>query len=458
MNTPNYIVAIEIGSSKIKGAVGLADPAGTLTVKGIEEEHQHPNYVRYGCVQNIKEVANELNRVIAKLNNRISPEKITAAYVGVGGRSLRTSSARLTLSLADDTEVTPEIVAKLLSRARIAEPDRDLLDVEAVSFQVDGKEQGADPVGILGRDIAAQVNIVNCRSQIIRNLQKVLTEKLDLKVNGYVVRPMALADMVLTSEEKRLGVMMVDCGAETTTVAIYRKGTLAYLSTIPLGSRHITRDIAASTPCLEERAEELKRTVGNASGTPDDSDYSQITGQVNGQINGIVSARALEVIVNVNAQLEYAGLTAADVPGGIVVAGGGAMLQGFAEELEKYTSLSVRRGSLPPTVRISGSKISTGEDLDVISLLYRLSSEVNLKPCTVAPAPVKEEQPQVVVEEQPRVTVTPATKDDEYAFGSEVEEEVEDKPKRKGRSWREVVQKIRSSFKPADDLGNFDEE
>lgn len=451
MNTPTYIVAIEIGSSKIKGAVGLADPSGTLTVKGIEEEHQHPNYVRYGCVQNIKEVANELNRVITKLNNRISPEKITAAYVGVGGRSLRSTTAHLTLSLADDTEVTPEIVAKLLSRARIAETDRDLLDVEPVSFQVDGKEQGSDPVGILGRDIAAQVNIVNCRTQIIRNLQKVITEKLELKVNGYVVRPMALADMVLTSDEKRLGVMLADCGAETTTVAIYKKGTLAYLNTIPLGSRHITRDITMSMPYLEERAEELKRAVGKAgqaasaaSGTIEETDTTQI--------NGIVSARALEIIVNINAQIEYAGLTAADIPGGIVLTGGGAMLQGFAEELEKCTTLSVRRGSLPPTVRLSGSKISTGEDLDVISLLYRLSTETRLKPCTKAPEPVKEEP-------AAETTPEPKPKEDEYAFDDPVDDEPaeEKEPKKNRRSWKQVCKGFWSSFKPAEDFGDYDE-
>ena len=141
-NTSSYIVAIEIGSSKIKGAVGQIDASGALTVKGIEEENQHPNFVRYGCVQNVKEVANELNRVIVKLNNRISPEKISAVYLGVGGRSLKTTPATLSLSLADDTEVTCEIVERLLSRARVAGTDMELLDVVPEEFQVDGKSQG----------------------------------------------------------------------------------------------------------------------------------------------------------------------------------------------------------------------------------------------------------------------------------------------------------------------------
>lgn len=385
MNKPSYIVAVEIGSSKIKGAVGQVDPSGTLIVKGIEEEHQHPNYVRYGCVQNVKEVANELNRVITKLNNRIAPSKISAVYLGVGGRSLKTTPAHLGITLADDTEVTPEMVENLLGRARVVAPDTEKLEVEPVEYQVDGKSRGVEPVGMLARELAATVNIVSCRSQILRNLQLSVNEKLNLPINGYVVRPMALADLVLTSDEKRLGTMMVDCGAETTTVAIYKGGVLVYLATIPLGSRHITRDLM-TLPALEERADEIKRTIGDAhpdeshrGGSPDEIDTSKI--------NTIVAARASEIVANIGAQIEYAKLTASDLTGGIVIVGGGAMLKGFAESLAQATGMNVRRGSLPPSVRVTGSKISTTEDLDVISLLYRLSLRESLSPCTVEPEP-----------------------------------------------------------------------
>lgn len=450
MNTTNYIVAIEIGSSKIRGAVGQVDSSGSLSVKGIEEEHQHPNYVRYGCVQNVKEVANELNRVIVKLNNRIAPEKIDAVYLGVGGRSLKSTPSRLNLTLADDTEVTPEIVEQLLGRARVSSADHELLDVESVEFQVDGKNQGADPVGLMGHDISASVNIVSCRTQILRNLQLAVTDKLNLKINGYVVRPMALADLVMTSDEKRLGTMLVDCGAETTTTAIYKNGVLVYLATIPMGSRHITRDITTVLPYLEERAEEVKRAVGSASasdahrgGSMEETDTTQL--------NSIVSARASEIIANINAQVEYAGFAAADLPGGIVIVGGGSMLQGFAEELEKCTTLSVRRGSLPPTVRVTGSKISTGEDLDVISLLYRLSLEDTLKPCTVAPVVVKE--PDV----DPRKK---AADSDEDSFTDEDDDadEFPEEPRRRWNLMDRVKSVLRGGITPPDDLGEYDEE
>ena len=443
-NTSPYIVAIEIGSSKIKGAVGQIDSSGVLTVKGIEEEKQHPNFVRYGCVQNVMEVANELNRVMTKLNNRISPEKISAVYLGVGGRSLKTTPATLGMSLANDTEVTHEIVSNLLDRARPASSEVELLAVEPEDFLVDGKSQGVDPVGVLGREISAKVKIVSCRSQLMRNLKLAVNEKLNIDINGYVVRPMAMADLVLTVDEKRLGVMMVDCGAETTTVAIYKKGVLAYLATIPLGSRHITRDLTALLPYTDERAEELKRVVGTANAmeahraTMDEVDTTQI--------NNIVSARSAEIITNINAQLEYAGVAASDLPAGIVVVGGGSMLRGFAEELSKITTLGVRRGALPAIVRMSGAKISTGEDLDVISLLYELSLQESVKPCTTAP--MKTPEP-----EEPA---------DEEDFADEEDEDddfLDEEPKSKSGSllgglWKKIKGQVTDT---PDDLGDYDE-
>lgn len=386
--TPDYIVAVEIGSSKIKGAVGRKDASGALSVIGIEDEHLQPNCVRYGCVQNVKEVANVLNQVITRLNSRLQPagSHIGAVYLGVGGRSLKATPAELGTRLNEVTEVTPEIVSRLLQRAQVGGADTELLDVEAMAYQVDGKNQGADPVGVLGSEISAKVNIVSCRKRLILNMEKAVNEKLGLKINGYVVRPMAIADLVLTGDEKRLGVMLVDCGAETSTVAIYKGGVLHYLATIPLGSRHITRDLT-TLPYTEEKAEDLKRTFGNANA--DENAGGSIDETDTTAINNIVRARAAEIVANIAAQTGYAKFANADLPQGIVLVGGGADLQGFAEILASATGMPVRRGSLPPTVRVTASKISTGADVDVISLLARLATEPRLKPCVAPPADEK---------------------------------------------------------------------
>lgn len=449
MTKSPYIVAVEIGSSKIKGAVGHVDPSGTLIVKGIEEEHQHPNYVRYGCVQNVKEVANELNRVITKLNNRISPSKVSAVYLGVGGRSLKASLATLQLSLAEDTEVTNEMVEQLLGRATVASPDSEKLAVEPVEYIVNGKSQGTDSVGLLAHELAAKVNIVSCRSQILRNLQMSINEKLNLTINGYIVRPMAMADLVLTAEEKRLGVMLADCGAETTTVAIYRGGVLVYLATLPLGSRHITRDLTKLS-LTEDRADEIKRSIGNAGPEELRGDSAEESDRL--RYNTVIAARTAEIVANIVAQIGYAGLTGSDLHSGIVIVGGGSMLKGFAETLSQLSTLSVRRGALPPSVKMLGSKISTTEDLDVISLLYELSLRRDLAPCTIDPAPTLETE---------SATSGPSDKSDRSDQPADEPDDFEDfdEPKARKRSWKDIFTGAwKSLSKAPDEFDKFDED
>lgn len=383
------IVAVEIGSSKIKAAVGTVAPDGNLIVERIESEYfSSPNYVRYGVVQNTMEVANALTGIFMKLNNVISPAKISAVYVGVGGRSTMAAPQVIEMGLPDETEITVDIVDELLNRAEIvADPDREVVEVCPGKFMVDGMSVDLSPVGNVGNSLSVNVATISCRSQNLRNLAKSITDKLNYKINGYVVRQTALADMVLTSEDKELGVMLVDFGAETTTVSIYKNNALLSLVTLPLGSRHITRDIMACN-YSEERAEEIKKAVGCAN--PDSTTESQrlhIEGINDAEINCYVAARAGEIVVNIMERLSEIGLETTDLPQGIVVAGNGSLLQGFIELLAEQSAMSVRRATVPASVRCRSSKVQLAEHIDVVALLHHLASGPT-QICTVLPTPM----------------------------------------------------------------------
>ncbi len=404
------IVAIEIGSSKIKGAIGELDPSGALLIRGIEEVHQQPNFVSYGHVHNVREVANELKNVISALNGRLANSEITGVYVAVGGRSLMSSTATLEEHLPADTEVTPEIIEQLLGRARSTSPDRNLLEVLPIEYKIDGKAQGTNPIGIIGSELSADVNLLTIRSQIVRNLQMAITDKLGLSINGFVIRPLAVANLVMTEEERRLGAMLVDFGAETTTVAIYKKGSLKYLATIPLGSRHITRDLTA-IPYTEERAEEIKKSIGNAWPAKGQALESSLAEVDTTEINNYVRMRAGEIAANIAAQIGFAGMTVKDLPCGIVLVGGGANLRGFVELLGSETSVPVRRGTTPPTVRVLGAKLNPNNDLDIVAIMNSLIDS-DFKPCItpIAPPPAPEPEPEAETE-----STTPAKKSAEPA-------------------------------------------
>lgn len=439
------IVAIEIGSSKIKGAIGELDPSGALLIRGIEEVHQQPNFVSYGHVHNVREVANELKRVITALNGRLTSSTITGVYVAVGGRSLMSTPALLEERLPGVTEVTPEIVERLLGRARTTAPDRDLLDVQPVEYKIDGKAQGTNPIGILGNELSAHVNLVTIRSQIIRNLQMAVTDKLGLNINGFVVRPLAVSDLVMTDEERRLGAMLVDFGAETTTVAIYKKGSLQYLATIPLGSRHITRDLTA-LPYTEERAEEIKVTMGNA--WPGKSSADEGISEVDtSEINNYVRMRAGEIAANIAAQIGFAGMTAKDLPCGVVLVGGGANLRGFVELLGSETALPVRRGTTPPSVRVVGAKLNPAQDLDIVAVMNSLAGET-LRECVKENKP--EPQPELPLADnrtdQPQPVPTEEPEDDDWSDDENTE------PKPPKNNWlKSMFNTFKKSVAPLDE-------
>lgn len=363
-----YIVAIEIGSSKIKGAVGAIDETGALTVLAIEEEKLIDS-VRYGCIQNVAEVSASVLSIVRKLENHnsISPRKVKGVYVGLGGRSLSASAREVQRQLPDELEITERIIEQIKEEARTTNvSDRDVVEVLPRSFMID-KRPIANPVGVFGQNIIANLNLLTCKPQIKRNLNLVICDRLQLAINGYIVRPTAVADLVLLEDEKRLGCMLVDFGAETTTVSIYKDGSLQYLATLPLGSRNITRDITA-IKCLEERAEEIKKVVGCAF-TTEPTKKNAVDGIDTVEVNNYVQARAGEIVANITEQINYASYKASDLPGGIIVVGGGARLRNFNILLENQSGMKVRSGAPVGMIRISDNRIQPSDSIDILAIL-----------------------------------------------------------------------------------------
>lgn len=371
-NNDNRLIAVlEIGSSKIRGAVGAVDNSGVVNVIAVEEERVTDNRVRYGIVQNL-EVQNLLMQVIDRLEAypRVDPRQITGVYVSLGGRSLVSSTEDVSITLPPETEIKAPIITDLCKMAadRIG-GDRDVVEVIPVRFLVDNKVQ-TRPIGSFGSKIDARMTVLSCAPQMKRMLSRVITERIGLNINGFVTRAVAEADLTLTDDEKRLGCMFVDFGAETTTVAIYKGGTVTYVATLPIGSRNITIDITTLNH-LEERAEEIKRVGGNAN--PQDYKSARVDGMDYTDINNYIHARADEIVANIIAQIKYAGLREEDLNEGIVIVGGGARLRGFNELLAERSKMKVRRGAPSASIRILDGGIDPGENVDVISLLVAAS-------------------------------------------------------------------------------------
>lgn len=359
------IIAIEIGSSKVRGAIGVYNSDGVLTVSAVEEESMR-DWVRNGTVSNVEEVASLVARVIRKIENRVSPRKVNSVYVGIGGRSFMSLMRDVEVGFPEEMEITDAVIGQLIEKAQNApHADRELYGIVPCKYIVD-KTVVSRPKGTVGSGIRMSANLIVSRPQPKRNIERLFNEKLKLEIAGFQVRHLAIADVVLTNDEKRLGCMLADFGAETTTISIYKDGYLQYFTTLPIGSRNITRDIM-QMHMVEERAEELKCTVGNANpniaaASIGATDYVDL--------NNYVAHRAGEIIANVREQLKYAGYKAADLNAGIIVVGGGTHLAGFNERLASRLGMRLRTGSVNLSeVRISNSKVSATDMVDVISVL-----------------------------------------------------------------------------------------
>ena len=383
-----HIIALEIGSSKIKGAVGSVDSNGYVTVKAIEEMPLTDS-VRHGQLSNVSMAANAVRTLLLKIENRLTPRKVEGIYTSISGRSVAAIQRQTERRLPADTEVTDDII-EALKREMLGErvPDREVIDVVAREFYVNGAKSDM-PLGMSG-------NLIVCRPQLRRNLKLLIEEKLGLEKRGCVVKHLAMGDIVLTSEERQLGCMLVDFGAETVTVSIYRHGYLQYLQTIPMGSRNITRDLTRLN-YVEEDAEALKRQRGNAKGAPAEGSVDDVKMT---EFNNYVSHRAAEIIANIKEQISYAGLTPAELPAGIVIVGGGARLAEFNTLLGDTTKMKVRMGSIiSPRIGIADSRISPAYSVDVVSILYA-AAQAGAQEC-LSPEPVKEEPIEIIPEPEP---------------------------------------------------------
>lgn len=380
-----YIAAIEIGSSKITGAVGYYTAEGILRILAVEQAESRDS-VRYGIIHNPEEVATKVTGIIERLNAHpeVAPRKIAGVYVGLSGRSIRSITSDVNLTFPEEMEISEEIINRLRDDAlSIAiDSNMEILSSVARSYHIDGLET-ASPKGAIGKSISAVFDIIIGRTELKRNIMRSLSERTGLTIKGLEVTALAAADIVLTNEEKHLGCLLVDFGAETTSVSIYKKGGLCHYVTIPLGGRNITRDLTTLS-LLEVKAEEIKLENGRA--VPRETPSSlNINGIKHSDIINLVVARAEEIVANVIQQIKYAGLTEKDLPGGIVCIGGGSQLNAMLDLLSNQSGMTARYGKLPDFIQPMEPKAKRKDVIETAALLFEGAKEPDSE-CLELPA------------------------------------------------------------------------
>ena len=260
MAAKDFIVAIELGSSKVTGIAGKKNLDGSISVLAVVKEDSS-SFIRKGVVYNINQTVQCVSNIVKKLSAALKSE-IAQVYVGVGGQSIRSEKNVIGKDLLGDTIVTQEMVNELMDTNRnMSYPEQEILDAATQEYKVDNQLQ-LDPVGIQCSRLEGNFLNILWRKTFYRNLNKCF-DTAGIAIAEMYLAPLALADSVLSDSEKRSGCVLVDLGADTTTVSVYYKNILRHLAVIPLGGNNITKDIA-SLQMDDENAEKMKLKYGNA--------------------------------------------------------------------------------------------------------------------------------------------------------------------------------------------------
>lgn len=373
----DFIVAIELASSKITGVAGKKKD-GTMQVLAYAEEDT-AGCIKRGVVYNIEKTYQSLSNIITKLEKELNT-KIQRAYVGLGGQSMRSYKCVIKRNLLTQSYISNDLIDAIRSESYdIPFSDCEVLDNYPQEFVVDSNSV-AEPVGVMGTNVEGEFLNIIAKNKLRANVSTVFANA-GIDVVEELISPLHLANNVLTDAEKRSGCALVDLGADTTTLVVFKNNIVRYLVTIPLGSNNINKDLA-TLPVDEAETEDIKIKYGDACQDAESADESQEQHYTTtdgrqievAQIKNVIEARMGEIIANVSNQIvnsDYSGKLLA----GLVITGGGSNMKNIVKAFIKSTKVDkVRLATkvnqmVTTSAQASALKLDRPETTSILSLL-----------------------------------------------------------------------------------------
>lgn len=347
----NIIAAIDIGTTKIVAIMGEVDSEGMLRIIGMEKIVSRG--VKRGVIHSIEDTIGAIREVVDRLTEKTNKE-ISKVYVGIAGQHIRSIKNRqfkyIQNGASEITKLDLEEIVNENYRIPI-EVGEQILHVIPQDYVVDKEAGIRNPIGMAGRRLDGNFNIIIGRTASARNIEKCVKE-VGLKIEELVLEPLASSLAVLSEEEKEAGVVLVDIGGGTTDITVYFDGILRHTAVIPFGGDIVTRDIKEGCSVLIKQAEALKIQFGEAVADMVDEEKVVTIPSVGGwdpkeisfnTLAQIIQCRMEEIIDSVKFQIEITGLQD-KIGAGIVLTGGGALLTNLDVLTQKQTGIDVRIG------------------------------------------------------------------------------------------------------------------
>src|SRR5713101_9825877 len=351
----NLIVGLDIGTSKVVALVGEVGLDGSIELLGLGS---HPSRgLKKGVVVNIESTVQSIQRAVEEAELMAGCE-IHSVFAGIAGSHVRSLNSHGVVAIRDK-EVTHGDVEHVIDAAKaVAIPaDQKILHVLPQEFLVDGQEGIRDPIGMSGVRLEAKVHIVTGADSAAQNIVKCV-QCCGLVVDDIVLEQLVLSYVVLTEDEKDLGVCVVDIGGGTTDIAVFGGGAIRHTAVIPIAGDQVTNDIAVSMRTPTQYAEDIKVKYACALSqlaNPDETIEVPSVGDrpprrlARQTLAEIVEPRYEELFGLIRDELRRAGLEE-QVATGIVLTGGSSKMEGAIELAEEVFHMPVRLG-LPQSVR-----------------------------------------------------------------------------------------------------------
>jgi cell division protein FtsA len=352
MARDNLIVGLDIGSTAVRVVVGQkAEQDNKLHVIGAVEGPAQG--INKGVITSVEDAVSSISSVLEKVERMVG-QPIEHAWVGVSGSHITTQESRGVIAVSrPDGEVGPDDAERAIEAAKAVAtpPNYEMLHVIPKSFTVDSQAGIKDPVGMTGIRLEVETQMIQGLTAQIKNLTKCVY-RTGLDIDDLVLSVLATSESVLTNRQKELGVVVINVGGSTTSMAVFEEGDVLHTAVLPVGSEYITNDIALGLRISVDTAEKIKVREGSALPKEfkkgDEIDYDNVNGLEDGTFSKktvaeIIEARVEEIMEKVDKELKDIGKSGM-LPAGAVLTGAGAKLPGMVEVAKDVLRLPASLG------------------------------------------------------------------------------------------------------------------
>lgn len=347
MNHQNIYISLDIGSSSIKVLIGDVTD-GQLHVIGVG--NVKTNGVRKGAIVDIDATVQSIKKAVEQAE-RMTGIQIREVVLGIPANQTALQPVKGVVAVnSENREITDDELERVFESAQVMSipPERELVNLIPKQFIVDNLDEIKDPRGMIGIRLEMDATMITTSRTLLHNVLRCV-ERAGLDIKEIYLQPLATGYFALTEDEKNQGTAFIDIGGGSTTIAVFEDGLLTHIGVVPIGGDHITKDLSIILKTPTEQAEKIKRQYGHAFyddasdeevfevpvvGTDATEEYSQKF------LAEIISSRLEELFDFVLDELARLGVR--DLPGGIVISGGVASLEGIAQLARQVLQTRVR--------------------------------------------------------------------------------------------------------------------